>query len=133
MPDQYPPEMRYLAAQQTPNTDTLTNWSATHEATPKWVRAREARGTWRVWGSGLPRARSLIAYGHAQVGSGTQGVARDTWHTAPGAGASWYACPNIPAATSPNHIRAPAACIAVRTTRTAALVHASCSEAAPGG
>lgn len=35
VPEKYPPEMRYLAAQQTPNTDTLTNWSATHEATPK--------------------------------------------------------------------------------------------------
>lgn len=53
VPEKYPPEMRYLAAQQTPNTDTLTNWSATHEATPKWVQARRhvacgAQGV-RLW------------------------------------------------------------------------------------
>ncbi|GLC43145.1 hypothetical protein PLESTM_001435600 [Pleodorina starrii] len=33
--DRYPPELQYLASQQTPNTDTLTNWSGTHEATPR--------------------------------------------------------------------------------------------------
>eukprot|EP00198_Chlamydomonas_reinhardtii_P004360 XP_001693696.1 L-galactono-1,4-lactone dehydrogenase [Chlamydomonas reinhardtii] len=34
----YPPELQYLAAQQTPNTDTLVNWSGTHEATPPLAR-----------------------------------------------------------------------------------------------
>ncbi|GFR43860.1 hypothetical protein Agub_g4987, partial [Astrephomene gubernaculifera] len=31
----FPPELQYLAAQQTPNTDPLTNWSGTHQQTPK--------------------------------------------------------------------------------------------------
>ncbi|MEW5306294.1 MAG: hypothetical protein WDW36_008767 [Sanguina aurantia] len=30
----YPPEFRYLQSQDTANTETVTNWSATHEATP---------------------------------------------------------------------------------------------------
>ncbi|KAG2498500.1 hypothetical protein HYH03_003751 [Edaphochlamys debaryana] len=33
--ERLPPELQYLAAQQTPNTDALTNWSGTHEATPR--------------------------------------------------------------------------------------------------
>ncbi len=30
-----PPELQYLAAQQTANEEVLTNWSGTHEAKPK--------------------------------------------------------------------------------------------------
>ncbi|GIL47176.1 hypothetical protein Vafri_4064 [Volvox africanus] len=33
--DRYPPELQYLASQQTPNSDAITNWSGTHEATPR--------------------------------------------------------------------------------------------------
>ncbi|GIL70539.1 hypothetical protein Vretimale_3672 [Volvox reticuliferus] len=33
--DRYPPELQYLASQQTPNGDVITNWSGTHEATPR--------------------------------------------------------------------------------------------------
>lgn len=38
VPAKYPPELQYLAAQQTPNSEELTNWSNTHQATPKCVR-----------------------------------------------------------------------------------------------
>lgn len=35
VPSRYPPDLQYLAAQQTPNTQPVINWSETHEATPK--------------------------------------------------------------------------------------------------
>jgi len=49
-----PPELQYLAAQQTENENTLMNWSATHEARPKYVGV--AAGP-----SLLERAQSVLA------------------------------------------------------------------------
>lgn len=39
VPARYPPDLQYLAAQQSPNTDSVSNWSGTHEVTPKSVAA----------------------------------------------------------------------------------------------
>lgn len=37
IPNRLPPQLQYMAAQQTPNEEVVTNWSGTHDAKPKWV------------------------------------------------------------------------------------------------
>ncbi|PNW73648.1 hypothetical protein CHLRE_13g567100v5 [Chlamydomonas reinhardtii] len=88
----YPPELQYLAAQQTPNTDTLVNWSGTHEATPPrlfqpeseseveaFLRVAARRGErLRPAGSGLsPNGAALSGEGVLALGGMDQLVSVD--------------------------------------------------------
>ncbi|KXZ53075.1 hypothetical protein GPECTOR_8g68 [Gonium pectorale] len=79
-----PPELQYLASDQTPNSDTLTNWSGTHEATPRryfhperesdveaFLRVAATRGDrLRPAGSGLsPNGSALSREGVLALGA----------------------------------------------------------------
>ncbi len=44
VPTKLPPELQYAMSQKNPNQETLTNWSGTHEATPKSVSMLVAVG-----------------------------------------------------------------------------------------
>lgn len=98
IPNRLPPQLQYLAAQQTPNEEVVTNWSGTHDAKPKWVWGKRGRSVgegfreeaW-TWDVSMGRAEDVCDATPTALRCGA--AQRWTSGVCSAAGGGWRSCP----------------------------------------